>query len=312
MYHWWFASPFPEGNRSPEFSIKLSKAGRTGRSKPVVDRFGQWVNVDFPTKVKSEADLKRDAAEERIWLASLKPPATDAYGGLPGSGEKFGLEKTGFFHVGRIARRDGKSADVLVTPEGNTFFQLGVCGISPCDDYTTVRGRESIYEWLPGSEASFLSARREGDPGVESFYLANTIRKYGQPYTLDTHFGRWIDRLRAWGFNSAGAFNAVPPVVTRKHFPQMEFVPIPAPRLGNLGSVWDPFEPGLAARFDAAYAESVAPRASDPLVIGYFISNEPQLEDVPKVVPSLSASKSPSKARLIEFLKEKYSAIGTL
>jgi hypothetical protein len=117
------------------------------------------------------------------------------------------------------------------------FFQLGMCGISPCDDYTTVRGRESIYEWIPSSDQAFLSARRGGDSGVVSFYLANTIRKYRQPYELDAHFSRWIDRLRAWGFNSAGAFNAIPAVVEKKQFPYVTFVPVPAPKLGDLGVV---------------------------------------------------------------------------
>jgi hypothetical protein len=309
IYDWWFASPFAEGNPHPEFSVRIARAGAAGRSAPVVDRYGQWVKVDFPAKVMSDAELKKDVTRENEWLASLKPPATDPYGGLPGSGEKFGLKKTGFFHLGRIAKAGGGLADVLVTPDGNAFFQLGMCGISPCDDYTTVRGRESIYEWIPGGDPAFLSARREGDSGVVSFYLANTIRKYGRPYELDAHFSRWIDRLRAWGFNSAGAFNAIPAVVREKQFPYVTFVPVPAPKLGDFGAVWDPFAPDLAARFDAAYAEAVAPQANDPLLIGYFISNEPLLEDVPKVVPTLRASKCSSKAKLVALLKEKYRTI---
>jgi hypothetical protein len=308
-FDWWFASPMPEGNASPEFTVRIAPAGAAGQSEPIVDRYGQWVKVDFPAKVKSDAELKEDAARETRWLASLKPPVTDPYGGLPGSGEKFGLKKTGFFHLGRIAKAGGGSADVLVTPDGNAFFQLGMCGISPCDDYTTVRGRESIYQWLPSSDQDFLSARREGDSGVVSFYLANTIRKYGQPYELEAYFSRWIDRLRAWGFNSAGAFNAVPAVVQQKRFPYVAFVPTPAPKLGELGVVWDPFAPNLEAKFDAAFAAAVAPKANDPMLIGYFISNEPLLEDVPKVVPSLRASKCPAKARLVAMLKEKYQTV---
>ncbi len=309
IYDWWFASPLPAGNPQPEFAVRIAPAGAAGQIEPVVDRFGQWVKVDFPTKVKSDAEIKKDAVQENQWLASLKPPATDPYGGLPGSGERFGLKKTGFFHVGRIAKAGGGSADVLVTPDGNVFFQLGMCGISPCDDYTTVRGRESIFEWIPSSDQAFLSARREGDSGVVSFYLANTIRKYGRPYELDAHFGRWIDRLRAWGFNSAGAFNAIPAVVQEKQFPYVTFVPVPAPKLGDLGAVWDPFAANLEARFDAAYAKDVAPKANDPLLIGYFISNEPLLEDVPKVVPTLRASMCPSKAKLVAMLQEKYGTI---
>lgn len=309
IYDWWFSTPLPEGNPNAEFAVRIVRAGAAGQSKPIVDRYGQWVKVDFPAKVKSDAELKKDAAEESQWLGSLKPPATDPYGGLPGSGEKFGLKKTGFFHLGRIVKTGGGPADVLVTPDGNMFFQLGMCGISPCDDYTTIRGRESIYEWIPSSDQAFLSARREGDSGIVSFYLANTIRKFGRPYELDAHFGRWIDRLRAWGFNSAGAFNAIPAVIQEKRFPYVTFVPVPAPKLGDLGVVWDPFAPDLEAKFDAAYAKSVAPKANDPLLIGCFIANEPLLEDVPKVVPTLKASKCPSKARLVAMLKKKYQTV---
>ena len=185
--------------------------------------------------MKSDKELARDAVEERSWLRVLKPPATDPYGGLPGSGAKFGLKKTGLFHLGQVPRAGTGKADVLVTPEGNAFFQLGVCGISPCDDYTTVRGRESIYEWLPTSQQEYLSARREDDDGVVSFYLANTIRKYGKPYNLDPYFGRWIDRLRAWGFNSAGAFNDIPHVSHRKRFPYVTFVPTAGAQAGLTG-----------------------------------------------------------------------------
>ena len=46
--------------------------------------------------------------------------------------------------------------------------------------------------------------------------------------------------------------------------------------------------------------------ASDPLLIGYFISNEPLLEDVPKLVPALKASECPSKASLLAMLETKY------
>ncbi len=116
VYDWWFASPLPEGNPRPEFAIRIAQAGAAGQIEPIVDRYGQWVKVDFPTKVKSDAELKEDVAQENQWLASLKPPVTDPYGGLPGSGEKFGLKKTGFFHVDRIAKAGGGSADVLVTP----------------------------------------------------------------------------------------------------------------------------------------------------------------------------------------------------
>ena len=310
-FAWFMNSPLAPDGANAALAIKFEEGDPNAPQPPMVDRFGQWVKADFPGKVKSEDELKQDVAADKEWLASLKPPATDACGGLAGSGEKLGLKKTGYFHLANIKRPGpaGGSTDLLVTPEGNAFFQLGVCAISPCDDYTTVAGRESIYEWLPGRDNATLSARREGNNGVVSFYLANTIRKYGEPYSLDTHFGRWIDRLRAWGFNSAGAFNAIPPVIKEKQFPYVNFIPIPAPKLGSVNGVWDPFAPDLAAKFDAAYAKDVAPKAEDPLLIGYFICNEPLIEDVPKTVPTLKASQCPSKAKLVALLQEKYKTI---
>ncbi len=107
IYDWWFASPVPEGNRNPEFVVKIDRAGAAGQVRPMVDRFGQLVKADFPTKVKADAELGRDAAQERKWLASLDTPASDPYGGLPGSGEKYGLKRTGYFHLGQITKAGG-------------------------------------------------------------------------------------------------------------------------------------------------------------------------------------------------------------
>jgi len=311
IFGWMMTGPLAPDETNQSFTIKFDGGNSPTSHAPMVDRFGQWVASDFPTKVKSEDELKQDAIADKDWLATLKPPATDVYGGLSGSGEKLGLKKTGFFHLANIKRPGpvGGNTDILVTPDGNAFFQLGVCSISPCDDYTTVAGRESIYEWLPGRDQATKTAIREGNKGVVSFYIANTIRKFGQPYNLDTHFGRMIDRLRTWGFNSSGAFAAIPPVVHTKRFPYVNFIPIPAPPLGKINQVWDPFAPDLAAKFDAAYSKSVAVDANDPLLIGYFITNEPLIEDVPKTVPTLKASECPSKSKLISMLEEKYKTI---
>ena len=169
-----------------------------------------------------------------------------------------------------------------------------MCGISPCDDFTTVRGRESIYEWLPTSRAGFplgpprrRQRRRVVLPGQHDPQVRPALRS--------RQLLRPLDRSACGPGASTRRGRSTPsrPSRSEKQFPYVTFVPVPAPRLGNLGSVWDPFAPGLEAKFDAAYAEAVAPKANDPLLIGYFISNEPLLEDVPKVVPTLRASRVP-------------------
>lgn len=314
VFAWYFQHDLPSGggNGTASFTVGIGDLpGGPAKSEPVVDRFGQWVKAEFPIKVRSEEELLRDAEIDREYYGSLEPPATDPYGGIPGTWEKYGLKKTGFFHLAKV-----NGADVFVTPDGNAFFQLGVCGLSPLDEYTTVKGRESIYEWLPSAnDPVFKTAWRPNDPGVFSFHLANHIRKTGQPYEPYAYASMWIDRLRKWGFNSGGAwaYTGANEVATRaihdKRYPYVKFVSLgKIPQTGIKG-VWDVFAPGIEQTIDEAMGKQMAEDRDNPLIIGWFISNEPLIEDVPKIIPTLKASESPSKQRLIERLREKYGTV---
>jgi hypothetical protein len=304
---------YPGQNR---FSFKVSTLaaevavnGSPAGPRFLVDRFGQSARKDYPGKVKSEAELKADIAAEKASLGSYQGPPLDRFGGLAGSGEKLGLKKTGFFHTALI----GKDRHVLVTPEGNAFFQLSVCGIANTDDYTTVKGREKIYEWVPDTkDAAWTTAWRENQPtwGVFSFQIANWIRKYGKPYSYEEWTGQAVDRLRAWGFNSAGAFSTYSRTMRERNFPYVEMLGggegvRSLPDKIGVGRVMDPFAPGIEEALDRAYAR-LAKNANDPLLIGYFLGNEQHFELLPKLVPSYKASKVPAKAKLTEMLRAKY------
>ena len=92
---------------------------------------------------------------------------------------------------------------ILVDPDGNAFFHLGICGFNPSDDYTFVQGREQIYEWLPSHSGQFQTAWHPENywgPLAVSFHLANTIRKTGRPYTNAEYTARMVERVRKWGF----------------------------------------------------------------------------------------------------------------
>ena len=96
-------------------------------------------------RAHSEDDLKADAAGEQAYYDSLQAAdLVDKFGGMPDSGPKLGLQKTGFFHV-------EKKGDkwMLVDPDGNLFFHLGLCSFQPGDDFTKVAGRKKNYDWLP-------------------------------------------------------------------------------------------------------------------------------------------------------------------
>ncbi|MAX26107.1 MAG: hypothetical protein CMJ19_16545 [Phycisphaeraceae bacterium] len=307
-FYWWYSRSLPNDANRAEFVIQVGDLpGGAVKAKPVVDQFGQWIEADFPGKVHSMEELKADAAADEQYYASLTPPQLDPYGGIPGSGKQYNLKATGYFHLDNI-----KGKHILVTPRGNAFFQLGVCSLTPCDDYTRVRGREEIYQWLPSqSDPQFKSAWRPNDSGVFSFLLANRIHKTGQPFDQLEYVDMWITRERKWGFNSLGAFcpvgGKVNDVLAKHNYPFVGHLP-----LGNLKMVpdahliWDPFVPGIEQEMDRRMAKYASEFANDPLLIGSFITNEPHIEEIPKAVPILKASESAAKARLVQLLKERY------
>jgi len=271
---------------------------------PQVDRFGQAWAKEYPGKIHYETELHESVQAEQTWLASFPALHRDPWGGLAGSREKYGLKATGFFHVAKAAGHD-----VLVTPDGNVFFQLGVCGLMPLDDFTYVEGRESAYEEIPARTGDFASAWLPDHPAVVSFYLVNWIRKYGNAFDPETWTAQYIRRLRAWGFNSGGAWSRPTRTGIREKFPYARMLPLnTTPALAELPGthgLFDPFADGVAAAIDRLFAERLVPEKDNPLLIGYFLGNEQLFENIPKLVPSLK-SDSAAKRRLVQFLREKY------
>ncbi|AHF90550.1 hypothetical protein OPIT5_10400 [Opitutaceae bacterium TAV5] len=282
-----------------------------------MDRFGQSVRTDYPGKVSSEDELRADIVKQKAALGPRQGPALDRFGGLAGSGQKLGLKKTGFFHTALAA----PGRHVLVTPEGNAFFQLAVCGIANTNDYTVVKGRERIYEWVPSTSDPDWAAcwfQNRPDWGFFSFQIANWIRKYQKPYSVDAWTGQAVERLRAWGFNSGGAFSTWTQAMRDLDFPVVLHLPdgrkhgvVYLPDKLGAGHMMDPFAPDAEQKLDRAFAESVAPVAGDPRIIGYFLGNEQHFENLPRVLLGYQAGKVAARARLAASLREKYGDIAS-
>ena len=308
-----FQAHFPVLKGVSSYRISVSSSGEAGaQAGPIIDDFGQIKAGEWPGKIHSADELKADAANEAAYYASFTPPPRDAFGGLPGTKEKLGLAASGFFHV------EQKGAKwILVDPAGNAFFHLGICGFSPGDDYTLVAGRESAFAWLPPLDGEFHTAYKPGaGSSVLSFYLANRIRKYGTPYALDDFQAGMIDRVRRFGFNSIGAFSpVVDAVVQARNFPYVAHLPLgqydlaPLPRIPGIVETWDPFDPANVVRVEKNFAAKLPGHSNDPLLIGYFLVNEPLYEDIPKVVPGLPGSKWACKRELVRELAAKYGTI---
>ena len=276
----------------------------------MVDRFGQDFSRDFPGKIKSEDELKTDVvADEKYYALFPKRKDSDVYGGFDGTEKTLKLKKTGFFHVEKNGERW-----LLVDPKGNAFFHLGLCCFGPSNDYTYTEGRESIFEWLPDRRGEFATAWHPDGWWSErafSHYVANVIRKYGKPYEVEEWTGRMIDRVRSFGFTSAGAFSPVPKVFAEKKFPYVASFgfwglgyDIPGAR-----GFFDAFDPGVAKKIDEIFSKDVAPKVNDPLLIGYYLANEQGAEDLSRALPALSG-KFAAKKELVVFLEKKYGTIG--
>ena len=295
-------------NSTKSIKLKVGVTKGSGDTK-VLDPFGQVVAEDWPEKIKSEEELKADATSENTYYASLNAPKLDIYGGLPGSGAQLGLKKTGFFHIHKAGDKS-----YLVNPEGNLFFHTGLCGFQPSDDYTYIKGRENIYAWLPkANDPVYASAFRKDDPTAFSFYVANTIRKYGQPYESEAFANRMIDRVRKFGFNSIGAFSGIPAAAKEKNFPYVVSLPLSKWSVGietvpGAHEVWDPFDAKTVSIIEKTLAEKLTSRLNDPLLIGYFVVNEPRYDELPKVIPSLNGDQACKRA-FVDFLKAKYKDI---
>ena len=298
VYHWQFIVPYGPYKTVAKIKVTSDLASVT----KLIDPFGQSLKDTFANKLKSLDDLKADVETDKAYYTSIETPELDRFGGLPGSGESLALKKTGFFH---LEQKSGKSW--LVDPDGNAFFHLGVCGFAPNDDYTYVKGREGIYEWLPKLDSEYASAFREGNADHFSFYVANVIKKFGAAYDYESNAVRMIERVKKWGFNSIGAFSPVP---KKAAFPYVAHLPINewegVPRIPGAHEVWDPFDEPTSAKIAENIAREVPARASDPLLIGWFIVNEPRYDELPRVIPSLDG-KHACKRELVAALKAKYS-----
>src|SRR5262249_41849663 len=80
------------------------------------------------------------------------------------------------------------------------------------------------------------------------------------------------------------------------------------PRLPSIGETFDPFDDKNRARLEENMAKTLPAHVDDPLIIGYFIVNEPIYENIPHMVPTYD-SRYACKRRLVEWLEVKYKTI---
>jgi len=226
----------------------------------VVDAWGQWIG--------ERGNPRTDEAIQSYWRDEATVPTR-----IPGYTKTTGAdsahkidEGNGFFRVAQEGERW-----FLVDPEGYAFWSVG------CD---CVRAKSEgpihdnrLYSDLTIAEKSERSRGQWHYPLWADFYQANLRRRYAE---LGAEwYPAWAvqtaNRLQQWGFNTIA--NWSDGELTQKGLmPYTTNVSSLAPLCGHLPDV---YAPDFADRVRDLVTPEVTPYVADPLLIGYFVGNEP-------------------------------------
>jgi hypothetical protein len=252
--------------------------------KPVVDEFGQWIPLDWPGKIRSAEELRAAWKREDAELAGKHDFGFSRYGGWRERKER----ATGFF---RAAQVDGRWW--LVDPDGYLFFSTGMDCVRYRDPSPMLQGREKLFAKLP-----------PGTGEAVDFYHANARVRYGDAGFVGNWKAKAAERLRAWGFNTVA--NWSDPALHEN--PAMPFVT--NVRIGRTAKNWVGFPDVYAEEFARTAAEDAARQCGklrqEPMLIGYFIGNEPRWPGrnlVQRILDDPEASETQKFARA--FLEKK-------
>jgi len=234
---------------------------------PYVDAYGQAVNGNWPSKVKSDADLQAAIDEEQTWFASNGPlGGMDAYGGSTIAG--WTDKATGYFHTAQHAGRWW-----LITPLGNPSFYIWLDALED-SSYTPITGREPMFALLPAQAGDFAAAYakdvwNDAQPTTYiSFADSNRIRKYGSNWR-DAKNAVLLQRLASWGFAGAGKWTPAGSGVSLNPVLMHASVPNAVP-----GGHPDIFDSKIAAQLKTALASAIGSNVTNPGIVGWSVGNE--------------------------------------
>jgi hypothetical protein len=259
---------YPVGSPTLEIrSITLAKTDPGDailEGKPLLDEFGQYRHAEWPGKARTEAELKKAWADEAAGLEHASFSGHCPFGGFANTKAK----ATGFFRVEKV---DGRWW--FVCPDGHLFYSTGVNGIGPGSG-TRTTGREDYFAKIPPPLPPPAGAPGPRGAPQASFYTANVQRRHGADWRRP-----WAEltarRLSVWGINTSygPALNEAlgkhpdnkPYVLTLRGWQTDQ----------SVMGMPDVYSDAFSQRVDEAAARSLTPRKDDPLMVGYFIGNEP-------------------------------------
>ncbi len=277
----------------------------------LIDEMGQWKRKAWPGKLQSVEEM-RGKLEDALNLPDAFPdPDWDRYGG---SLRRHIQKGTGFFTRAKV---DGRWT--LVDPLGNAFFSVGPdCAIVRSD--CRVDAMEKYMDWLPGEDDPVYGAMyrhmhwplgdapRHRDCTLFSFPQANLYRTFGENW-----HARWqalmsrqlkhgmLNTLGNWSDPESLGTISLPYVTMLDRFPDTKL------------KIFRDFPDVLSEEYRESAldcAQALKARAEDPLMIGYFLRNEPAWAFVDGLILAdevlYNSASSACKREMIHWLAEKY------
>lgn len=290
----------------PEFEIPKDK---------LVDEFGQVKKKNWTGKVTTLSQLK-GRLDAVLYDSSPAIPGRNIYGG---SRSRVLKEGTGFFSK---IKKDGRW--YLTDPSGCMFFSMGPDCVRPEAD-GRVDGLEELLDYMPekGSTEYDMFVTEKTAPYKElgrstaklvSYPSLNLYRIWGNNWRdnwekliLKTLADNGMNTLGNWSDSEILGKIPMPYVTSLPQFPDTE--------LKIFRDFPDVFSPEYSQQAEIC-AQGLHQRKNDPLMIGYFLRNEPGWAFVDNLIIADEVLRSPldscCKASLIEYLSEKYQTIDAL
>jgi hypothetical protein len=274
---------------------------------PFIDQYGQFAHSEWPEKIHSASDLRRNYEQEKRELAkATRPTEWDKYGGWKNGPL---LKATGSF---RTEKYSGKWW--LVDPEGRLFFSHGIDVINQgTENIKVLPGKENWFQTLPAGAKSYAAS----DVSMK--------QKYGTDDYLPEYLQTVHHRLEAWGINTIGDWSSIPLMALGKtpYTLQLTDFDYKMPRIeGSKLKFYDVFDPAYIQKMKTLIASEAAKQPlitkslTDPMCIGYFIDNELNFGNRGRMTLVDDILKSPAKQaakqELVRDLTQKYGTIEKL
>ncbi len=283
------------------------------QDKKMVDAFGQYMDKDWPGKIKSLEQMAQ-IMHTNEGPAEYPFPNWNKWGG---DADRKLKEGTGFFSA--IKTEDGRWH--LTDPDGCDYFSMGTCCTRPRNmgDITSLK---SLLSWFPEESDPlyrFYEERKHPWSGKQmetyDFLAANLYRVYGEDWEEK---GEEIAYhvLMSHGVNSQGNAAGLNINDGNGKLPYPRQLPaFPQTRIHIFRDFPDVLSP--------EYRESAAECAQilnewkdDPWMIGYFLKNEPQFGNIAGVAVANEVLHNPAdtwcRRGLIEFLQKRYETVDAL